>query len=135
MNISVTERSNLQQYRSKAMLLASEEDSVRLYNALDEESLNYTGWSDNGGDPDGSSWLIWTCDDALIAHANRVRVTYEVVDGFELPYSQDVIEVYDRNGWHLPDQWSGVSPELCAFVLSESDAVQFIQAVSESETS
>ena len=131
MHISANESPNLQQYRSKAILLANEEDCVRLYKALDEESVNYTGWSDNGGDPDGSSWLIWTCDDALIAHANGAGVTYVVVDGFELPYAQDVIEVYDRNGWYLPDQWSGISSEESAFVVSESDAVQFMRAVSE----
>jgi hypothetical protein len=131
MHISANESPNLQQYRSKAMLLASEDDCIRLYKALDEASLNYTGWSDDGADPDGSSWLIWTCDDALIAHANHVRVTYEVVDGFELPYPQEVIEVYEQNGWHLPDHWSGVSSEECAFIVNESDAVQFMRAVSE----
>jgi hypothetical protein len=126
------ESHDLQHYRCKAMLLANIEDCAQLCQALEEELVSdYEGWEDNGGDPDGPSWLIWPSDDILVAYADRAQVPYEVVDGFELPYPFALSEAYTQDCWDLPGQWTGVSANECAFIVSESDAAQFMQAVSE----
>jgi len=134
---------DLQRLRSSAMFLASQEDCALLARAFKPEKMaddcswleydemtDYSGCDDNGGDPDGNSWLLWPCDDTLIAHAKKAGVSYEVVAGFELPYPRELSEAYHGEAWDLDGRWSGISCEECAFVVSESDAVEFMRAVS-----
>jgi hypothetical protein len=128
------ESTDVQRYRPNAMLMASEADCTRLCQSLDEDLRpNYEGWDDNGGGPDGDSWLIWPCDDALIACADRAVVPYQVVGGYELPYPSELSEAFRRGLLALDGRWSGVSANGWAFVVSESDAVKFMRAASLSE--
>ena len=125
------ENIDLQHFRCTAMLLGSEDDCVLLAQSLsDDEAADYKGWDDNGGDPDGPDWLFWPCDDTLIAHADRLRIPYEVVAGFELPYPSEIKEAYTRQERELSGHWSGISCEECMFVVNENDAVEIMRSVS-----
>ncbi len=125
---------DVRRYRCKAMLMPSGEDCTRLYQSLNEDLRpNYEGWDDNAGNPDDDSWLIWPCDDALIACADRAVVPYQVVDGYELPYPSELSEAFRRGLLALEGRWSGVSANECAFVVSESNAAKFLRAASRYE--
>lgn len=115
----------LQRLRCPAMLLISEDDCTLLARALSpDESANYTGWSDNGGDPDGPSCLLWTCDDMLIAYAKRLGISYQVVYAFELSCPLVLSRAYAKRGLaHLRDHWSGIASEECILAVGERDAV------------
>src|SRR5258708_6954342 len=129
--ITNQENTDLQHFRCTAMLLISEDDCVLLAQSLsDDESAIYHGCDDNGGDPDGNSWLLWPCDDTLITHAKKAGVSYEVVAGFELPYPSELREAYAEKECDLDGPWSGISCAECAFVVSESDALEFMRALS-----
>jgi hypothetical protein len=123
------ENTDLQHYRRTAMLLASQDDCAVLAHAFEPDELaNYHGWDDNGGDPDGPSWLVWPCDDTLIAHANRLRIPFKAVDGFQLPYPSKLSESYADKAWDLPGHWTGISCEECIFVVNENDAVEIMRS-------
>ena len=134
MYTNAEESIDFQPHRSKAMLLESVEDCTQLYQSLEDDQYpNYRGWDDNGGDPDGFSWLIWPCDDTLIACADRAGVPYTVVDGYELPYPLELSQAFAQGRLDLDGAWSGVSASACAFVVSESDTAKFMRAASASE--
>jgi hypothetical protein len=129
--ITNQENTDLQHFRCTAMLLISEDDCVLLAQSLSDDELpNYNGWDDNGGDPDGPDWLLWPCDDTLIAHADRLRIPYEVVSGFELPYPSELSKAYIRGERDLSGHWSGISCQECIFVVNENDAVEIMRSVS-----
>jgi len=129
--ITNEENTDLQHFRCTAMLLGSEDDCVLLAQSFsDDGASNYHGWDDNGGDPDGPDWLLWPCDDTLIAHAKKAGVLYEVVSGFELPYPIELREAYTRQERELSGHWSGISCEECMFVVNENDAVEIMRSVS-----
>ena len=115
-----------------ALLLNSEQDCTLLARAIGpEETARYEGWSDNGGDPDGTSWLLWRCDDMLLAHASRLGIAHKVVRGFELPYPRALRDAYAKKQWPLHNPWSGISSNECIFVTNEHDAARIMHVVHE----
>ena len=128
--VSEDEYQCLQKARTSALQLFSRAAVAALAHMMDDAGGDYTGWSDNGGDPDGPTWLLWPCDTTLLAAAERCAVAYEQVEGFELEYPQELSRNHDAPGqspFPLQGPWSGVSCAAAMLVANEEDAVGIIR--------